>query len=161
MDKIFKRQIRSHDASGQLIEVTLRVLNSQDIKSIIEIAQYSFDKVWSEKDFQYFISHESGSCWGLFYQDRLIGYFLGLLVLEELDIVSIAVAKEFRRRGAGESLIKFLWDILQVKKAFLEVELENRAAIKLYEKSGFSRYGLRRKYYAGKKDAVLMKREKN
>jgi ribosomal-protein-alanine N-acetyltransferase len=39
---------------------------------------------------------------------------------------------------------------------FLEVNTINSKAISLYEKFGFARYGIRKKYY-GENDAVLMK----
>ena len=116
--------------------------------------------IYKTNRFAYFVEHESGFCWGAFFQGRLIGYFLGLLVLGELDIVSIAVAKEFRRCSVCETLLDCVLGLPSVNKAFLEVESDNLPAIRLYEKRGFKQYGVRKKYYAGIKDAVLMKKEK-
>jgi ribosomal protein S18 acetylase RimI-like enzyme len=160
MDQIFKRQVRSHPSSGELIEVSLQKLTPEQIEGVRSIAQGSFDKVWSEKEFDYFISHPSGFCWGVFHGGTLIAYFLGLLVQGELDIVSVAVSNNYRRCSVAEELLAFIWDFSEIRKAFLEVEAQNIAAIKLYEKCSFQNYGLRKKFYAGIKDAVLMKKEK-
>jgi [ribosomal protein S18]-alanine N-acetyltransferase len=160
MDSIFKRQIRSHNASGQLVEVVIRRLGRQDLGAIRTIASESFDTVWKEKDFDYFVQHPSGFCWGLFIEHKLVGYFLSLLVQSEMDIVSIAVSKAWRRFGLAAMLLQYVWEFPVVSKGFLEVESGNESAILLYEKIGFWKYGLRKKYYGGIKDAVLMKNEK-
>lgn len=44
------------------------------------------------------------------------------------------------------------------KKCFLEVRSRNTPAISLYEKCGFKRVGLRKKYY-GDDDAAVMEAE--
>lgn len=161
MGKVFKRKIRSCDAYGELVPVEIKAIVQVDIPEIEEIAKDSFDKVWKAEEFSHFITHSSGFCWGVFHESELAGFFLGLLTHGELDIASVAVRTRWRRCGVAETLITCCWNMPDVERAFLEVEAENTAAIFLYEKCGFHRYGLRRKYYAGKKDAVLMKREKN
>jgi ribosomal-protein-alanine N-acetyltransferase len=161
MDQIFKRQVRSQSASRELVEVVIKKLWTEDIKAVREIARGSFDKLWDEKEFDYFVSHDSGFCWGVFNNEVLIAYFLGLLVQGELDVISVAVSQAFRRCSVAESCLSFVWSFPEVRRAFLEVEAQNDPAIKLYGKCGFHKYGLRKKYYAGIKDAVLMKKEKN
>lgn len=160
MDQIFKRQIRSLSSPGQLIQIEIKDLSISLLPEIIDIAKESFEKVWNEKEFAYFISHDSGVCFGAFDNSRLIGFFMGLLSYGELDIVSVAVLKEYRRRGVAENLIECVVSLPQIEKCFLEVEAGNPSAIKLYAKMGFVEYGIRKKYYAGVKDAVLMKWKK-
>ncbi len=160
MGQIFKRQIHSHATSGKIIAVDIKPLHCLDIEAVKSISEIAFNKGWGEKDFAYFIAHDSGCCWGVFKEKRLIGYFLALLVQGELDIISVAVEKEFRRWGIAEMLLVLVWELAEVKRAFLEVEAGNTPAIRLYEKVGYRQYGLRKKYYAGLKDAVVMKKEK-
>lgn len=160
MGKIIKRQIRSHDAPGGLIEFEIKSLTVADIPAIIRIAKVSFEKVWTREEFEYFILHSSGFCFGIFFQGVLISYLLSLLVLGEVDVVSIAVIPEKRRQRFGEVFLEFLWESPEIRRIFLEVEADNIPALALYKKAGFEQYGLRRKYYEGKKDAILMKREK-
>jgi len=161
MGKVFKRKIRSCDAHGELVAADIKSILKADIPGITEIAKHSFDKVWKAEEFNFFLSHPCGFCWGVFYEGELVGFFLGLLTHGELDIASVAVCTQWRRRGVAETLIACCWSMPVVERAFLEVEADNSAAISLYEKCGFHRYGLRRKYYDGKKDAVLMKKAKN
>lgn len=161
MGKIIKRKIRSHDASGELREALFKPIEEKDIQTIIAIARESFDKVWSHDEFRYFVAHSSGFCLGVWVDHNLSGYFLGLLVQGELDIVSIAIAKPWRRLGLAEILLRLISEDTRVRRQFLEVESDNEAAILLYRKCGFLQYGIRKKYYAGKKDALLMRKEKS
>ena len=122
-----------------------------------EIARESFPVLWAPKEFLYFLGHPLGINLGMFEGERLDSYVMGLLVHGELDIVSIATAPTFRKQGKGERLLRYVMQLSQVEKAFLEMEAGNTAAEKLYEKLGFVVTGVRRKYYRQKTDALLMK----
>jgi ribosomal-protein-alanine N-acetyltransferase len=117
--------------------------------------------VWKEDEFAFFINHEQGLCLGAFREHTLVGYLLCLLVQGELDIISVAVASKVRRCRIAEALLKTALGLEKVSQAFLEVESQNQAAISFYEKVGFKKYGIRKKYYEGQRDAVVMKIEKS
>ena len=157
MDSIIKRKIRSVAPSGQIIEITLRGLDEACLEGMRGIASESFEKSWTAEEFNYFIKHPSGCSVGAFIGQELVGYFLALLAQGELDIVSIAVKKTLRRCSVAENMMDYVMKLPDVTTSFLEVDESNLGAIRLYEKLGFKRYGLRKKYYNGKKDAVLMK----
>lgn len=140
------------------MRVEYRKLTESDVKAIIEIAKLSFPKVWKESEFAYFLNHDCGLCCGAFVETQLIGYFIGLFVRGELDVVSIATDPRRRRTKIAQSLFEYVWQKYEVVEGFLEVDTENHAALKLYEKIGFQKYGVRRKYYEGVRDAVLMKK---
>ena len=160
MDQSSERQIRSIDVAGKQLNIELGLLSQQNIKAVMAISARAFPKPWNENEFAYFIQHDFGLCWGAFFQNQLVGYLLTLLVQGELDIVSIAVSPEFRRAGIAQILIEEAWRDNRVQSAFLEVDAENLSALKLYEKANFQKYGIRRKYYEGKRDAVVMKKTK-
>lgn len=124
---------------------------------MIAIARDSFPVVWAPKEFEYFLNHPCGLCLGLFVGDRLVSYFIGLLVRGELDIVSIATETAGRRGGKGACLLGAAMQDPRVEKAFLEVATDNTAAFGLYEKMGFKTMGTRKKYYQQKQDAYLMR----
>jgi len=92
---------------------------------------------------------------------ELIVGFVGLwLMVGGAHIVTIAVRDSHRRRGIGELLL-----IATIEQAIahrqeaitLECRASNEAALAMYEKYGFKRVGLRRRYYADEnEDAVAM-----
>lgn len=94
--------------------------------------------------------------------DEILGYLCLSHVLDEGSIDNIAVAPEKRRRGIAEALLAAGdAEARRLGLAFitLEVRAGNEPALRLYEKHGFSRVGLRRGYYEKpKEDAILMTR---
>ncbi len=94
--------------------------------------------------------------------EALLGYLCLSHVLDEGSIDNIAVAPEQRRRGIAEALVAAgEAEARRLGLAFitLEVRAGNEPAIRLYEKHGFARVGLRRGYYEKpKEDAILMTR---
>ena len=92
--------------------------------------------------------------------ERVLGYVGMMFVLDEGYISNVAVSPEARRRGFGDALISELL-LRAEEKALsfvtLEVRESNEAAIGLYQKHGFQKVGLRKKYYdLPKEDAILM-----
>jgi ribosomal-protein-alanine N-acetyltransferase len=92
-------------------------------------------------------------------QELILG-FVGLwLMMGEAHIVTLAVRESRRRHGLGERLLIHALDVAMAngqEVVTLEVRRSNEAAIALYEKYGFSRAGLRRRYYENHEDAVIM-----
>ena len=69
----------------------------------------------------------------------------------------------WRRNGVGERLLQEVIRAAEAGKStiYLEVAIDNTAAIALYKKAGFEQTGMRKGYYArenGKVDAVLLTR---
>ena len=92
--------------------------------------------------------------------DHVVGY-LGLwLIVDQAHIVSIAVREGYRGRGIGNLLMVEAIDMALTSGAdsiTLEVRASNDLAQGLYEKFGFLKVGVRRKYYSdNREDAVVM-----
>lgn len=92
----------------------------------------------------------------------VIGYGGIWLMYDAGNITNIAIHPNYRREGIAAKLLALLTDIC-VEKGMetitLEVRESNLPARKLYEASGFSVCGLRKKYYQGKEDALIMTKE--
>ncbi|MEB3851455.1 MAG: ribosomal protein S18-alanine N-acetyltransferase [Desulfurococcales archaeon] len=75
-------------------------------------------------------------------------------------LVSIAVLEEYRGRGVGSALlsetIRSLRDHYGVESIYLEVRVSNERAIRLYEKFGFRKVRIIKKYYMDGEDAYVM-----
>jgi len=79
--------------------------------------------------------------------------------------LGMAIVSDARSRGVGREALRHLCayarDALQLHKLLLEVRIDNLAAIRLYESSGFSRVGvLHDHYYDGRNyhDVLQMER---
>lgn len=78
------------------------------------------------------------------------GFMLGRVVVDEAEILTVAVAPAARRQGLGTSLITDFTTAATARGArscFLEVAANNPAAIALYRRSGFAEVGRRKRYY--------------
>lgn len=120
------------------------------------------DAVWNAAAFRQLIE-SPGMRAHIFHQsDQPIGFCLYRTVLDEAELVSIAVDPVFQGSGLSHQIMTHMIEALksqQVQRLFLEVRKDNKAAIKLYEKSGFNIVGERANYYKskdGKKtDAII------
>jgi ribosomal-protein-alanine N-acetyltransferase len=92
--------------------------------------------------------------------DPIVG-FAGMWVLfDEAHVTTIGVLPNRRGKGLGELLLAALFDEALARGAewlTLEVRVSNASAQALYEKYGFTRQGVRRRYYSDNgEDAYIM-----
>jgi ribosomal-protein-alanine N-acetyltransferase len=93
---------------------------------------------------------------------EILGYVIGEKGKDSGLIVSVAVKKEWRRKGIGRRLIEKLLENFKkegMKIIFLHVREENRDAINFYQALGFKIIELIENYYSNGENAYLM--EKN
>jgi ribosomal-protein-alanine N-acetyltransferase len=93
----------------------------------------------------------------------VIAGFLGLwLMVDEAHIVTVAVREDHRRRGIGALLVARAIELAREAEAesvTLEVRVSNTGAQALYERFGFRRAGIRKRYYTDNgEDAIIMSR---
>lgn len=128
----------------------------------------SFAYPWQEADFeQLFVAPETVADGAIEAKEEyLTGFVLSRIVAGEAEILTIAVAPEWRRRGIATSLLKPHLDGLaasRVNRLFLEVDVGNIAARALYANFGFELVGERKAYYrtAGTEmaAALIMRRD--
>ena len=106
----------------------------------------------------YVVAESVAGCAGA----ALAGY-AGLLVPgPEADVQTIAVAPSAHARGVGTRLLRALTEHAVrsgARSLLLEVRADNAPAIALYEREGFERISVRRRYYQpGDVDAWIMRR---
>lgn len=88
------------------------------------------------------------------------GFIAFVQVADFADVYDIEVRAECRRQGYGRSLMQLFLDEMKsrgVVDVTLEVRVDNVAAIALYEKFGFERLSIRKKYYNDGCDGQLMR----
>ena len=87
------------------------------------------------------------------------GYVGSQTVLDETDMMNIAVHPDCRRKGIAAALITELVSRLKARGSRvlrLEVRESNFSAIALYEALGFTQLGLRQNYYRNPKENALI-----
>jgi [ribosomal protein S18]-alanine N-acetyltransferase len=94
-----------------------------------------------------------------------IGLVLWRVAADEAEILTICTAPDQRRMGAGRCLLDAAIAAISeagARRLFLEVAVDNTAAIALYLSFGFTEEGRRKGYYRtadGLVDALILARE--
>ncbi len=91
----------------------------------------------------------------------IMGYAGFRHIADEMHVINVAVHPQFRRRGVGRALLRWVLKAarnLRCSRVNLEVRRSNLMAQQLYRGEGFTAVGLRRRYYQGGEDAILMSR---
>ena len=139
------------------------LMNASHVDPIAQLEKACFSDPWSSNSIASELENPL-SLWVVAVEDgQLAGYVGSQSVLGWADMMNLAVAPEFRRRGVAERLIRELIDRLrenEVTCLTLEVRASNTPAISLYEKLDFSCVGRRPNYYHNpKEDALILRKE--
>ena len=138
-------------------------MTAAHVSQIAELEKLCFSDPWSEKSIETELSCRL-SVWLVALEgEQVVGYVGSQTVIDESDMMNIAVHPDFRRRGIAEALVADLEAALRQRGSralILEVRDSNAPAIALYEKLGFAQVGLRKNYYRNpKEDARILRKE--
>lgn len=143
----------------------LRRATADDLDEVMTLETATFpDDAWSAESMAAEFASPNGHYVVAVAEDGAIDGYAGLSALEgsaQADIQTIAVAERARRRGLGRAMLQALLDEAGRRGAtevLLEVRADNPAAQALYDAFGFERIAVRRRYYPGGVDAVIMRR---
>lgn len=90
--------------------------------------------------------------------DTVVGHLLAWQILDELELLTIAVHPNHRKQGHGRALLLELLAVENASVVFLELRRSNGPARSLYLSQGFLEIGCRKAYYRDGEDAILMRR---
>jgi len=149
-------------SSGSAPEIEIRAMRDADVSVAAAVESTSYQFPWSEGIFR--------DCVRVGYLCRVVelsGVVIGHGIVStgagEAHILNVCVRPEFRCRGIGRQLLRYLLDrsrALGMAEAFLEVRPSNTSAIRLYQSLGFEQVGVRRGYYQatnGREDATVLR----
>ena len=140
-------------------------LEPADLEAVTELDRLCFppEVAFSPDMFRECLKSDLCRCFGIKENGALTAFaVLSYPAPEILNIVTIDVHPEKRRQGMGDALMREVTRIARQDKAAriaLQVAVDNQAAIKLYEKHGFSVRGALEHYYGRGKHALLMDRD--
>ena len=137
-------------------------MTAAHVAPIARLEKQCFSDPWSEKSIATELECRL-SCWLVAVEaDTVIGYVGSQTVIDESDMMNLAVHPDHRRKGVAEALVDALCAALRQKgsKALtLEVRVSNKPAISLYEKLGFGQVGRRPNYYRNPREDALILRK--
>ena len=143
--------------------IRYELMKEAHVAQIAQLEKRCFSDPWSENSIR---SELTGrlSLWVVALDgDTVAGYIGSQSVLGESDMMNVAVAPEYRRRGIAQALILELIRRLSQqgnRSLMLEVRASNTPAITLYHKLGFAQVGRRPNYYRNpKEDALILRKE--
>ena len=143
--------------------ITIRKMTEADVASVAQLEKICFSAPWSENSIRSELTNPLSLLLVAEWDGAFAGYIGSQSVMQESDMMNVAVDPGFRRKGVAEMLILQLVEALAAegnRSLTLEVRASNAPAICLYEKLGFSTAGRRPNYYRNpKEDALILRKE--
>jgi ribosomal-protein-alanine N-acetyltransferase len=144
------------------VEVRFEPLTADHLDAVLLVEQIAYAKPWSSSNFV--DSLNAGyQAQRLLAGNTLLGYFVAMKGVDEVHLLNITVAPAYQRQGWAHVMLDALalWAKgLRADWLWLEVRVGNLRAIEVYEAQGFTRVGLRKKYYPAvngeREDAIVM-----
>ena len=126
----------------------------EDFDNILENYE-KFPNIWTKEQFyedsknsEYYIAKRN---------DEVLGFVSIKTILDEVEVMNIVTKIDKRNEGIASDLLSYIIRKLNVNKINLEVNANNKAAIRIYKDFGFEENGVRKNYYNNNtEDAILM-----
>jgi ribosomal-protein-alanine N-acetyltransferase len=137
---------------------------ARDAEAIAALHALSFRRGWSEVEVDGLLGDRNVLTHRAAAGAVLRGFIMSRRAAEEAEILSVAVARAHQGRGLARALLDLHLRRLAglgCRAVFLEVDENNRAAIRLYNRAGFLEVARRANYYpaaGGKAAAALVLR---
>jgi len=141
--------------------IEISKMRESDINEVYNIEVLSFPNPWSYGMFLKDVKDNPNSNFLVAKEDgKIVGYGGFWKIMDEINIVNLAVHPSFRKKGIGSLILSEMLRIGKekgAKFATLEVRESNIPAQKLYEKFGFKIIAIRKRYYQdSNEDAIVM-----
>lgn len=139
----------------------VRPMTEDDLDDVMVIETGSYSTPWKYEHFLNEIAARYSLPYVAVEEESVIGYVCLMSLFEEAQILNIAVSPSWRGRGIARVLLRKAFSLALEQGAeimALEVRASNSAAISLYEQLGFTRVGIRARYYDSVEDAILMEK---
>ena len=137
-------------------------MNADHVAAVAELEKLCFHDPWSEKSIASELNNPLSLWLVALENDAVIGYIGSQTVLDESDMMNVAVHPNHRRKGIAGALVTELGTQLKQRGSgclTLEVRESNEPAKAMYEKLGFMQVGLRPNYYRNPKENALILRK--
>jgi ribosomal-protein-alanine N-acetyltransferase len=138
-------------------------MDMKDLDEVLSIEASGSLAPWSKKMFIEEMRNGSAFCFVIKKEDGseqpMMGFICFRNLAEESELLKICVHPDHRKLGVGKKLMTFYIDFSRqrgIKTFYLEVYPSNHPAIHLYQLFSYQPSGMRKNFYQGKFDALLM-----
>jgi len=148
------------ETERQQAVATIRALCVDDVRAVAAIGAVTAEAAnWREESYRDALSWLGVVALVCECDGRLTGFIIGRQLVEDAEILNLAVALPSRRKGEGRALVKAALEEFrarQVSRVFLEVRESNETGIAFYQKRGFLITGRRPAYYRDPDEAAIV-----
>ncbi|RKG41152.1 MULTISPECIES: ribosomal protein S18-alanine N-acetyltransferase [Acinetobacter] len=143
----------------------IRLMNTADVASVVEIEKLVQSHPWTHKQFDEAVTGYQSTI--IEQHGQVLGFCILQPVLDEANLLLMAIHPSQQGKGLGHRLLEESIGMLKNNpvQIFLEVRESNTPAIRLYEKADFHQIDLRKNYYpkpeGGREHAIIMVRACN
>ncbi|MEN0652918.1 MULTISPECIES: ribosomal protein S18-alanine N-acetyltransferase [Hyphobacterium] len=132
-----------------------------DFTALARIHAEGFDRPWSASELERLAAMDGMILTIRPEAGEPVGFALLQSVLDEAEVLTLAVTRTARGHGRGRALLEAAESAARergARRVFLDVSDRNRAGLALYRAAGFRETGRRRAYYSDGSDAILMEK---
>ena len=130
--------------------ITIEKMSREHLSEVAAIEEMSFSLPWSLESLELMLTEQASALVAL-EDGRVLGYVGMMCVLDEGQIINVAVHPDARRRGVGRSLMQAAEAYAKERGIVflsLEVRESNIAARSMYSSLGWEEQGIRKGFYS-------------
>jgi ribosomal-protein-alanine N-acetyltransferase len=140
--------------------ISIQRMTRADIEEVVLLEKMCFSDPWSKSSFEHELINRFSIPLVVKSGIKIVGYACLWHTFEQMEIATIGVSPEFRRKGIGRMMMNWILKEAKINgcsNVILSVRESNHAAIGLYRKFGFVDLDRRKKYYrVPEEDAIVM-----
>ena len=144
--------------------MNIRRIEKRDLPVVLVLEKLLYKDPWNIKNFESELEHNDYAyMYVLEHDDVILGYAGFWLSYEYATITKVSINPAVQKKGLGFYLFNMIMNKameLGATSFSLEVRESNLVAQRLYEKSGFKKQGMRKRYYSDLENAIVMIYEK-
>lgn len=139
--------------------IEISQMKLEDLDKIKECLYEDFDNFWNYQIFKEELANNNSNYLVLRFNNDIIAYGGIKIIFDEAELMNIVTKKNKRNTGSAKLILNELIKIAKKNnctKINLEVNENNEPALHLYKLFNFKKVGLRKHYYNGTDNAILM-----
>jgi len=147
-------------------DATIQKMTFDDLDEVVGMESDCSLVPWSREMFVHEMSSPLTYCFTLRTKEppraELAGFLCFRTVEDESELLNLCVHPAYRRMGFALEMMTFYIHFCRttnIRQLFLEVGCTNEAAVRLYESLSYKPVGKRSKFYQGRFDAWIMRRD--
>lgn len=141
------------------------LVKEEDIEKIVLLEKTELGRTLGASYLTHLLTVDFAYLYKYVEDEEIIGYISFSINNDYLEVLNIAVNKNYQRKGIGSALLKRVDQVKNeknIKSIILEVGITNTQAINFYTKNGFIKTITRKNYYHNGQDfedAVVLIKE--